>query len=225
MEKMDADIKKLIDLTTIVKVDDNMLRKTIFGDEYIGSRFQNNPGQQVVLSDLIINWENKWLSLGSVWNKKRQNYRFLFDFFRRYYFSFEQLRINKVSCINEAFGDNAKMVHFNELTGVSLYGMYYHGNKCIKLLEELNLLSKNDHDWAFCKKFSGTRNKLIEHNYDPIGLKLQIEPLILKLMDTSSLLETLVHLPSKERAYEVYFDYYEDYYRLERIIVDIIKCF
>jgi len=222
---MDSNIKKLIDLTTIVKVDDNTTRKTIFGDEYFVSRFQKDQEQQVNLSDFVDNWKNKWKSFGNNWNGERQNYRFLYDSFKLFYFSFEQLRFNKVACINEAFGNKLKMLHFNELTGVSLYGMYHHGKKCIDLLKALKLIDENHNDWEFLKKFSETRNKLIEHNYNPYGLNLQIDPSIWSLASTDSRLEIHIHKPNIERAFAVYVDYYEDYYRLEKIITDIIKKF
>ena len=222
---MDHDIQNLIDLTTIVKVDDNTTRKTIFGDEYFVSRFQKDQGQQVNLSDFVDNWKNKWKSFGNNWNGERQNYRFLYDSFELFYFSFEQLRFNKVACINEAFGNKLKMLHFNELTGVSLYGMYHHGKKCIDLLKALKLIDENHNDWEFLKKFSETRNKLIEHNYNPYGLNLQIDPSIWSLASTDSRLEIHIHKPNIERAFAVYVDYYEDYYRLEKIITDIIKKF
>ena len=222
---MDSNIKKLIDLTTIVKVDDNTTRKTIFGDEYFVSRFQKDQEQQVNLSDFVDNWKNKWKSFGNNWNEGRQNYRFLYDSFKLFYFSFEQLRFNKVACINEAFGNKLKMLHFNELTGVSLYGMYHHGKKCIDLLKALKLIDENHNDWEFLKKFSETRNKLIEHNYNPYGLNLQIDPSIWSLASTDSRLEIHIHKPNIERAFDVYVDYYEDYYRLEKIITDIIKKF
>jgi len=222
---MDPDIEKLIDLTTIVKVDDNVSRQTIFGDENFISRFQKDQGQQVNLSDFEDNWNNKWKSFGNNWNKERQNYRFLYDSFRLFYFSFEQLRFNKVACINEAFGDRLKMLHLNDLTGVSLYGMYHHGKKCIDLLEALKLINENHNDGKFLTKFSGTRNKLIEHNYNPHGLNLQIDPSIWSLAFTNSLLEIHIYKSNTERAFNVYVDYYEDYYQLEKIITDIIKKF
>ena len=222
---MDSNIKKLIDLTTIVKVDDNTTRKTIFGDEYFVSRFQKDQEQQVNLSDFVDNWKNKWKSFGNNWNGERQNYRFLYDSFELFYFSFEQLRFNKVACINEAFGNKLKMLHFNELTGVSLYGMYHHGKKCIDLLKVLGLIDENYNNWEFLKNFSETRNKLIEHNYNPYGLNLQIDPSIWSLASTDSRLEIHIHKPNIERAFAVYVDYYEDYYRLEKIITDIIKKF
>jgi hypothetical protein len=222
---MDPDIKKLIDSTTIVKVDDNVSRQTIFGDEYFVSRFQEDQGQQVNLSDFEDNWNNKWKSFGNNWNEERQNYRFLYDSFKLFYFSFEQLRFNKVECINEAFGNRLKMLHLNELTGVSLYGMYHHGKKCIDLLKVLKLIDENHNDWEFLTKFSETRNKLIEHNYNPHGLNLQIDPAIWSLASTDSRLEIHIHKPDTERAFDVYVDYYEDYYQLEKIITDIIKKF
>lgn len=223
---MDSDIRKLIDLTTIVKVVDNLSRKTIFGDEYFVSRFQKDQGQQVNLSDFENNWKNKWQSFGNNWNEERQNYRFLYDSFKLFYFSFEQLRFNKVACINEAFGNQGRMLHLNELTGVSLYGMYHHGKKCIDLLEKkLKLIDKRHKDWDFLKKFKETRNKLIEHNYNPYGLNLQIDPSIWSLASTDSRLEIHIHKPNIERAYDAYVDYYEDYCKLEKIITEIIKTF
>lgn len=222
---MDPKMQKLIDLTTIIKVDDNSSGKTIFGDEYYISRFQRDQGQQIDLSTLEENWKNKWKSFGDKWTTERQNYRFLYDSFKLFYYSFEQLRFNKVACINEAFGDKFKMLHFNELTGVSLYGMFHHGKKCIDLLKTLGLIKNNHANWPFCKKFSGTRNKLIEHNFNPFGLSFQIEPSIWSLGSSDSLLEIHIHKPNAERVFDAYVDYYEDYYQLERIITDIIKDF
>jgi hypothetical protein len=220
-----SDIEKLINLTTIVRVDDNLSRITIFGDEIRRSRFVRDQGQQVDLNDLESNWNNKWKSFGNNWNEERQNYRFLEDSFKLFYFSFERLRFYKVACINEAFGNKNQMFHFNELTGVSMYGMYHHGKKCIDLLKTLNLITEKHTDWDFCKKFSETRNKLIEHNFNPYGLALQIEPSIWSLASRDSFLKVYIHKSNIERVFDAYVDYYEDYYRLEKIITDIIKKF
>ena len=222
---MDSEIQKLIDLTTIIKVDDNSSGKTIFGDKYYISKFQRDQGQQIDLNTLEGNWENKWKSFGNNWNEEIQNCRFFYDSFKLFYFSFEQLRFNKVACINEAFRNRLKMLHLNELTGVNLYGMDYHGKKCIDLLKVPKLIDKNQDDWEFLTKFSETRNKLIEHNYNPRGLNLQIDPSIWSLVSTNSCLEIHIHKPDSERAFDVYVDYYEDYYQLEKIITDIIKKF
>ena len=221
---MDPDIKKLIDLTTIVKVEDNNKKKVVYGDEYV-SRFEKNQGKQIDLSTLVGNWKNKWKSFNNKWTTERQNYRFLYDSFKLFYYSFEQLRFNKVACINEAFGNQDRMLHLNELTGVSLYGMYHYSKKCIDLLEELNLIDERHKDWDFLKKFKETRNKLIEHNYNPRGLNLLIDPSIWSLASTDSLLEIHIHKIDTERAFDAYVDYYEDYYQLEKIITNIIKKF
>lgn len=220
-----TDIQQLINSTTIVKVDDNVSRCTIFGDEYVFDRFQENQGQQIILGNFEDNWNNKWRSFSTDWNKERQNYRFLYDSFKFFYFSFEQLGFNKVACINETFGDSLKMLHLNELIGVSLYGMYHHGKKCIDLLKTLHLIDAQRPEQNFVSRFSETRNKFIEHNYNPSGLKLQIDPSIWSSAGTNSLLEIHIHTPDTERAFDAYIDYYEDYYRLEKIITDIINKF
>lgn len=239
---MEPEIKKLIDLTTIVSVEDNSY-KTIFGPKSFISRYQrrNMRGfekeqkEQIDLGILAQNWENKWESFGYLWNNERQNYRFLNETFNLFYISFEQLRFNKFAFHNEIFRNilnkeeilknKPKMLHYNELTGVSLYGMYNYGKKCIDLLKELKLINENHNDWKFLNKFNGTRNKLIEHNYNPYGLNLQIEPSIWSLTSTNSLLTIEIHKPNIKRAYTAYVDYYEDYYKLEKIITDIIKTF
>ena len=221
---MDTEIRKLIDFTTIIKVYDFSSRKTIFGNDNHFSRFVKRD-KQISLSMFKKNWQSIWNSFGDSWNKKRQNYRFLYDSFRLFYFSFEQLHLNKVNCINETFGNQNEMLHFNDLSGVNLYGMYYHGKKCIDLLEELNLFNEKHTNLKFLKKFKETRNKLIEHNYNPYGLELQIDPSIWSLVATNSLLEIHIHKSNTERVYDAYVDYYEDYYKFEKSITDIIKEF
>ena len=227
---MNQDIQKLIDLTTIVKVLDNTSHSVIYDDENVDRfnqahlhGFQSKQHNQANLSDLEKYWENKWRSFGDSWSKERQNYRFLYDSFRLFYFSFQQMKLNKESSITT--GDNHKEIHFNELSGASLYGMYDHGNKCIKLLNEPNLINVRHPESNFLKKFVETRNKLIEHNYNPNWLSVQIEPHIWSLVNTNSLLEVAIHEPNQERAFDVYVDYYEDYFKLEGIIANIIKTF
>ncbi len=223
---MEADLEKLINSTTIVKVYDNEKRQIIFGDEYSFSRYQNGQGQQADLEVLEDSWENKWKSFGNNWNEERQNYRFLYDSFKHFYLSFEQLRLNKVACINNTFGDIFKKFHYEGLIWLGLYGIYQYGKKCIDLLiNVLKLIDKKDENRRFLNKFSGTRNKIIEHNYNPFGLNLQIDPSTWSLIGTDSFLKVYIHKPGKERVFEADVDYYEDYYQLEKIITDIIKEF
>jgi hypothetical protein len=221
---MGFDIISLYEQTTIKKVNCKA-HKTILGDENYISRFQRDQGQQTDLNYLRQNWDNKFKSFVALWNEERQNYRRLWDTFDLFYYNFEQLRFNKVACIKESFRNEFKSYHLNKLTGVSLYGMYHHGKKCIDILKSLDLINKQHPDWDYCKKYSETRNKLIEHNHNPRGFNLQIDPSILSLASTDSLLEVHIHELGVERAFIAYVDYYEDYYRLEKIIVDIIKGF
>lgn len=226
---MDTELKKLINLTTIVQVYNNLKsRKIIFGDKDYSSRFNTNinTDKQINLNILENNWKNKFISFGNKWDKERQNYRFLRDSFELFYYSFKQLHFNKVACINENSDNQREKLYFNSFAGANLYGMYYHGKKCIDLLEKLNLFDKQNYDLNYIEKFRETRNKLIEHNYNPFGLKLQIDPSIWRLAsNTHSLLEIYIHKNNSERAYDATVDYYEDYYRLENIITNIIKRF
>lgn len=220
-----SDIEKLIKWTTIIKVEDNKSRKIIFGDEYYVNRFQKGNEKQVNLIELELYWKNKWKSFGDLWNEDRQKFRFLQDSFRFFYLSFEQLRFNKISSISTSFSEQNKSIHFNELAGVSLYGIYHHGKKCIDLLDALKLINKENSSREFIDKFSMTRDKLIEHNHNPWKLKLQLEPSIWSLMSTNSLLEIHIHEPDYERSYDAFVDYYEDYYMLEKVIAKIIRTF
>ena len=82
--------------------------------------------------------------------------------------------------------------------------------------------------WVDLKKIKNSsleraRNKLIEHNYNPNGMALQIDPRIFSLVTTDSLLEVWIHTEDKQRAYVVEVDYYEDYYKLENIIMTILS--
>ena len=226
---MNQDVRKLIDLTTIVKVFDNISRSVIYGEENYVDRFnqahlhgfEGKQHHQLDLSDLEKYWENKWRSFGDSWSGERQNYRFLYDSFKLFCVSFQQMKLHKELSITTL--DNHKEIHFNELSGASLYGVYHHGKKCIDLLEKLNLL-KNHPECVFLKKFSETRNKLIEHNYNPSGLSVQIDPSIWSLVSTNSLMEINIH-NTAERVFDAYVDYYEDYFKLEGIIADIVKTF
>ncbi|MEK7555303.1 MAG: hypothetical protein AAB516_00560 [Patescibacteria group bacterium] len=231
---MDKDIQKLINMTTIVRVFDNTSLSLFFGDEYYIDRFnqahlcgfEDKQHTQTDLHALNKYWDKKFKSSSDKWGKELQNYQFLYDSFKLFYYSFEQLGLNKIGSINKSRENKLEMLHLNELVGTNVYGMYHHGKKCIDLLNELKLLELSAiPPKEFTKKFSETRNKLIEHNYNPKKLELLIEPSIWSLVSTNSLLEAYIHKTNAKRACDVYVDYYEDYFQLEKIIVDIIKKF
>lgn len=225
---MDKEIKKLVKLTTIIRVDNNTTRKVEFGDEYSVSYDKNHlinytKLQQINLSDLEQYWNKKWASFNGKWNLKRQYCRNFYDTFQLFYYSFYQLKQNKVASIQ---GDNKhdEFLH-NSLAGTNLYGVYSHGKKCIDLIKKIKMKKVlNYGDKKFIKKFTETRNKFFEHNFNPTGLKLKIEPVIWSLASTNSFMDVIIH-GAREREYDVRFDYYEDYFKLEDLLVKIIKKF
>ncbi|MCF7820296.1 MAG: hypothetical protein K9M44_02385 [Candidatus Pacebacteria bacterium] len=222
----DINLQKFIDQTTIVKVYDNELQEYIFGEETLMSRFSIDQGKQVSLESLDKYWDKKSSNSLHFWTEEAQQYSLLQDSFRLFCSSFETMRYNKIACIQEAFKDRKKMLEFNNLSGLALYGMYYHGNKCIKIMEKLGLLEGNNND--FLRKFSGSRNKLIEHNYNPNGINLFISPSIWSLASTDSFLDIYINKQDQKETFvalEASIDYYEDYYKLESILAGVIKNF
>lgn len=79
----------------------------------------------------------------------------------------------------------------------------------------------------FRYKFIETRNKLFEHNYNPRADHLPdliLEPSIWEVIATKSQMTVYVHTRN-EREYEAFIDYYQDYYNLEKIFVDVVTKF
>ena len=58
-----------------------------------------------------------------------------------------------------------------------------------------------------------------------MGIEDSNRPRNMELRSTDSFLEIRIHTDNQEHVYDVYIDYYEDYYKLEKIISDIIKKF
>ena len=77
-----------------------------------------------------------------------------------------------------------------------MFGVYHYGKKCIDILKKLNI-SGSSH---FLSKFSETRNKIIEHNFNPKGYPFSIEPIFWILGSTDSWLEVRIHT-QKEAEY------------------------
>ena len=187
------------------------------------SRFQREQGNQADIKKLEERWRKKFLSFGDIWDNNRQNYRFFNDTFRLFYYSFDQLRRNKISSI-ESIGTQ-ETSRYAEWAGPNLAGVYLHGKKCISIIKELDLfnsLPKTDQD--FMEKFSGTRNLVFEHNFNSDQVAFQIEPVLWTLVSTHSRLQINIHTAT-EAAHKCSVDYYEDYYTLEKILVDIIGQF
>ena len=219
-----TEIKWLKDQTTIVKIRDNKLQKVIFGNDPYICRYMSDQGTQIDLLTLEDFWRRKFDSFGRTWCDGLQNYRMLYVSFRRLYFSFKHMRVNKIAQYDQFGSDKEKLMFYNEITGLNVHGIYFHGKKCLDILAKTKQKYK-DEDERFVKKFRGTRNLLLEHNFYPEGKRIVCDPEDFSVLSTSSLMETHIHTENEERVYDVYFDYYEDYYKLESVIAGIIKKF
>lgn len=220
---LDKGIKKLVNETTIVSIEKRRHRGK--AQRPIVSRFQSDQGQQVDLTMLEPYWKLQFAESGDKRNEQRPMYSFLYDTFKAFYYSFYQLKQNKVSSINS--NNKGEIVLFTELAGANLIGVYASGKKCIDILKVLPLHKKlGDRDVRFLNQFSQTRNWIIEHNYNPRcgELNFKTEPIIWSLASTDSRLTVNIHIMNVAE-YTAIVDYYKDYYRLEAIMVKLIKSF
>lgn len=211
MDKQNTDIKFELKETTCVAVD--LSKQSMY----------ESPDRRgrVDLRDLADCWKNKWKSFSGEWTEERQLYRFLLTTFKLFYYSFMQLNGNKIT--SEKSENDGKSDYYIHCVGGNLCGVYNFGKKCIDLikkLEESNKLNKNEKH--FMDQFSKTRNKIIEHNFNPSDCTYQIDPVFWKDMQTNSYLNIKFH-GSGENEYECKIDYYQDYFRLEKILTKIIK--
>ena len=197
----------------------------LIGSEEQFSRFQRNQREQLDLNLLEPHWQNIFRSFDNRWNDERQNYRYYYDTFKLFYYSFTQLRANKYRAIESA-GINSRLEYYNQLAAVNLFGVYTNGKKCAYLVKDkLGLIDWIDEqEIDFLNKYSETRNKIFEHNFNPRRMKLQIYPNLWSLVETSSWLEIYIYTESG-LEYEAKIDYYEDYYSLEDILAKVIMTF
>ena len=184
------------------------------------SLYESRYPKQVNLEDLVDYWKNKWVSFNG-WTSKRQSYRFFYTTFRLFYYSFEQLNNNKKD--SELEENDDKFDYYIYCVGVNLCGVYNFGKKCIDLIKELNEENKlNDDEKNFISQFSETRNKIIEHNFNPHNFTHKIDPGFWETTSTNSYLNIKFH-ENTENEYQCKIDYYQDYFTLENIFIKIIK--
>ena len=132
-----SDIEWLKDNTTIVQIFDNATHKVVFGDDFHVCRYMRDQGTQIDLQKLEDFWRKKFDSFNLKWCDELQSYRMLYTSFRRLYFSFEHMRRNKIAQFNELRNDKEKLLYFNEIAGLNVHGIYFHGKKCIDILKKL----------------------------------------------------------------------------------------
>ena len=176
--------------------------------------------KQIDLKNIEKCWKNKWASF-SGFSRERQLYNFLHTTFKLFYYSFMQLNDNKIA--SEQSENNDKSDYYIHCIGGNLCGVYNFGKKCIDLIRELKEDDKLDNsEKKFINQFSETRNKIIEHNFNPRNFSCQIDPNFWKISETNSYLNIKFH-EGAENEYECRIDYYQDYFTLEDIFTKIIK--
>lgn len=221
---LDDELNQIFQTTTIVSAnvfppDGN----SIYGPETYMSKYMLNQGHQVDIKSLEPFWGKKFTFFGNDWNKVRQLYRYIYVSFKLFYDSFTLLNnYRNLSAINIREKEN--LLLYNGYAGTALYGIYHHGKKCLDLINKLEIPIIGD-DKIFVEKFIETRNKFIEHNHNPKTYNLGFEPSIWSLIGTNPILEIAIHTPDSERIIDAHVDYYDDYYKLEMIMVNIIKGF
>jgi len=240
-KKEKEDLKKIENKTTVAKIKETTI-KTIYKNELI----KKNPyldredcytpeyKEQIDLKNIENYWNNKWDSFNGIWSHERQLYKYFYDSFRLFYYSFYQLRENKRKLFIPG-GVSIKMGRqecnlIEQLIGVNSFGVYMHGKKCIDLIKELKLLKcLNEDEKKFIEKFSKTRNWIFEHNFNPHdskeGLCLSLDPLIWSMKSDNNCLEVNVHSNNSENKFQLIFSYEDDYFQLELILEKIIKSF
>lgn len=219
-----TDLKNLFCETTIRGIYKEFDDQLIIGESESVSHFQENRGSQVDLKELEEFWHKKFESFGNQWTTERQLYRLFNDQFRLFYQSFNQLRLNKVRYLESK--DIQKDYQIHEFATTNLSSMYLFGKKMIDIVKSLDFKQKVDNGSKnFLNKFANSRNLIFEHNYNPRDYKgLIFEAVLWSIASSDSFLRVNIHTNS-ENEYYALLDYYQDYYDLEKIMVEIIRKF
>ena len=212
----------LVDNTTVKWIECHDHEGVVCGEKNFLDRFNKDQGDPISFTEILEPlWQKKFESFGREWNEERQQYRLLYDSMRSFFVSFIGLRINKVASINDRDNNSKEKILHIELAVSQLIQMYMSGKKIIDLFSLCGL----NYDRDFGERFSETRNKLFEHNHNPRGIpNLILEPDYWSMMATKSYLPVYIHT-SIEHEYEAYIDYYQDYYDLEKLFVDVVNHF
>lgn len=221
--KLKDQLNWLTENTTIIWIERHSDQKVVAGVKREMSRFTKDQGSPISFKDKLEKyWQILFKNFGCEWGEERQLYRLLYDSMRSYFVTFSKLTMSKNRSIN-ALGSKSDCSKQNELSGSLLLQMYMVGKKAIDITKKLRISDES----RVVKRFTESRNKLFEHNYNPHGKFLPdliIEPDLWFIVSTSSQLPIYIHT-SKEREYQAFIDYYQDYYDLEEIFVKIVKNF
>jgi len=211
-------LENLVEKTTIYKVTDSKYVTIAGGDK--STRYVTDQGTPVTIEQLEPLWQKVYGRFGNKWNKERQLFRLLYDEIRLFVTSFTYLRVHKVDYLE---GNHKNQASFRQFSN-QLAGMYLFGKKATDLILEIDKLSNaNAQKTTFSRHFSNTRNLIFEHNYEPNLLDICIaEPSFFEATSSDSNLRVRIHT-SNEAEFNAYVDYYEDYYQLEKVLVDWLE--
>jgi hypothetical protein len=207
--------------TTMLWIEQDSTELIVSGSQVAIDRFERDQGNPVSFSESIEpNWQRKFDTLGDQWGTQRQMYRLLYDSMRSYFTSFVGLRMSKIASLGSAQPRSEKIFQ-GDLATTLLIQMYVSGKKSLDLITRLGLPV----GIGFGQKFAETRNKLFEHNQNPNTISdLILDPSFWDLVATKSLLPVYIHT-SIEKEYIGYIDYYQDYYDLEQIFINVVEVF
>ncbi len=209
----------LAENTTILWVEKFDTKAVVAGSKVEFDRFLFDQGNPVSFSQALEPlWKERFVKFGTRWDVERQKYRLLYDAMKSFFMSFIELRLNKVASIEVRENVQEKLL-YGDFAGSHLIQMYVSGKKALDIMNKLKISYSTD----FSRRFSETRNKLFEHNHNPNHVKdLILEPSVWEVIDTSSQMSVYIHT-GYEREYEAFIDYYQDYYDLEQVFVNVVK--
>lgn len=230
----------LLNETTIVKIVDNAT-DTIFSEKPTETDFDPHSLQyREIFNFSILDtfWENKWSSFGDQWTHERQLFRFLWYEANAFVKSYQLYKENFASALNLSFETSDELQNRRRQhdlgAELGIRSTYEYGKQTIKLLRELsqhnqsiNTIISDPTKADYLDKFVETRNKFLIHYHDPRRFRdLVFDPSFISVMGTGSLFEVDIHIQNQEeKRYSVYINHYADYFKLEEILVEIIRQF
>jgi len=156
-------------------------------------------------------------------NKKPEDlfWDFTTNFFHTY-MEFDKHILLKVSSI-DSFDDSITNLSVILELESSISPIYYTGSKCAKYLLTKYKNDLNTEEREFLKKYKGTRNKIFEHNLDPIEYPFVIRVCHMSVLSTDSELDLEIKNTETGKIESGFIDYYDDNYKLIEICIRYLK--
>lgn len=230
MKDYKSKLESLFEITTTLKIVDSS-QNIIFGSD----NYDNNTNPlelknktPIDFNGLTSEWETIWKSFGDQWNQERQLFRYFWGECQDFNLSFQLYKQSVEQFLPLVFdkdqSSKEKMLLLGSKGELAIRSIYEYGKQAIDILEKINNTLMSNEEKVFCEKFSGTRNKFLTHYHNASDYPDFIfDPVYWDIMGTGQLLEVKIHLSNKERAYTAYINHYNDYYRLEKILIEVIQ--